>query len=418
MLVVSAIAADDHYDDPTMIEHSDVRRRQSVADRRDLQKAPKDPFFEQLKPFIAPTKNDLKLFTKMNSPQAKAYAWLKADKLANGSQRTLAMDVERYALAVFYFAGGKVASEYFIFLTSDSVCTWDSVTCSDDGSTVIEFGGIGVNNVVPQPILPWEMALLSNLEYVDFEDQGWYGTIPLKFTQLTKLTHLNLGINFLKGKIPAALGTMTQLTYLGLDDNLLTGAIPATLGSLTRLTDLQLRDNKLVGPLPATLGNLSQLTSLTLNDNPLKAKIPDSLGNLALLEGLELRNCQLVGTIPSSLAKLSNLGGLDVSNNKLTGPIPTNFAQLTNLRAFYVDRNKLTGVIPAGIGTFVAFQGTYLSFSCNDFTGSVEAYCDEVKDISPGIEGFSYLTIDCPEVSCSCNPKLCKCEEYACNIAL
>ena len=65
--------------------------------------------------------------------------------------------------------------------------------------------------------------------------------------------------------IPPELGLLTDLDYLQLQDNQLTGTIPSEIGNLTGLRRLWLHGNRLTGELPGSLINLTALFSSGFN---------------------------------------------------------------------------------------------------------------------------------------------------------
>ena len=96
------------------------------------------------------------------------------------------------------------------------------------------------------------------------------GTIPSDISNLSGLTHLDLGGNSLSGTIPSGLSSLSKLIFLFLDGNSLNGTIPDL--SSTDLGELRLDNNELSGTIPAWLNN-KDMTRLTLHGNLSGTKI-------------------------------------------------------------------------------------------------------------------------------------------------
>lgn len=223
--------------------------------------------------------------------------------------------VERYAIAVFYYAtNGQGWTNQYNFLSNSSVCDWhdESSTfhfgvrfCSDDGSvTMLQLPS---NNL--EGSLPTILGLLSNLSSLDLPDNLVKGTIPSEISKLSALSgRLDLSYNRLTGSIPEPIGSLTDLSELLLQYNRLDGTIPDGILALTSLTSINLGSNLLIGSIPGNIGSLSLLQHLRLNDNLLTGSTPSSIGMLGRLHKLQLQQNRLTGGIPTSLSNLQNIG--------------------------------------------------------------------------------------------------------------
>ncbi|CBI20020.3 unnamed protein product, partial [Vitis vinifera] len=92
------------------------------------------------------------------------------------------------------------------------------------------------------------------------------GAIPDELWNLTFLTNLNLGQNYLTGSLSASIGNLTSMQYLSLGINALSGELPKELGQLTDLRSIAFGTNNFSGSLPSELGNLVKLEQLISND--------------------------------------------------------------------------------------------------------------------------------------------------------
>lgn len=84
----------------------------------------------------------------------------------------------------------------------------------------------------------------------------------------------SLQYNSLSGTIPASLGNLTNVFYLELNDNHIGGTLPGAIGELTGLVDLNLGGNALVGAVPSSVGNLVNLLNLNMAGNCLTLPWP------------------------------------------------------------------------------------------------------------------------------------------------
>ncbi|XP_075494806.1 LOW QUALITY PROTEIN: putative LRR receptor-like serine/threonine-protein kinase At1g56140 [Primulina tabacum] len=220
------------------------------------------------------------------------------------------------------------------------------------------------------------------------------GPIPEEIWNLTYLTDLNLGQNYLTGPLPATIGTLTRMQYLSLGINALSGELPKELGLLSDLRSIAFGTNNFSGPLPLELGNLSRLTQIYFDsagvsgpippsfakltslervwasDNALTGQIPDFIGNWSKLIALRFQGNSFQGSIPLSFSNLSSLNDLRISdisngsssldflqnmhtlatlvlrNNNVSGSIPSFFGQLGSLQLLDLSFNNLTGGLP------------------------------------------------------------------------
>ena len=257
---------------------------------------------------------------------------------------TVSVSERAVLMALYQSTGGPDWFKSTNWGSSRPLRYWHGVIVDDDGRvTELNLGGNGLTGPIPSS----ELGNLSNLEWLNLENNDLAGAIPPELGNLSNLEFLILGNNRLTGRIPPELGNLSKLEGLRLNSNELTGPIPPELGNLSKLEGLSLSINHLTGPIPSELGNLSILRFLGLTENNLTGSIPPALGQLSNLEGLYLERNLLRGPIPPELGNLSNLKGLGLSDNELTGPIPPELGNLTNLENLYLNNNHLTGPLPS-----------------------------------------------------------------------
>ncbi|CAM0880445.1 unnamed protein product [Alopecurus aequalis] len=200
-------------------------------------------------------------------------------------------DADRAALLDFLagVGGGRARINWAASLP---VCAnWTGVTCSADGSRVVELRlpGLALSGPVPRRTLG----------------------------RLTALQVLSLRANSLTGAFPDELLALERLTGLHLQLNAFSGAVPAGLARLRRLQVLDLSFNGFNGSLPGELSNLAQLLALNLSNNSLSGTVPD-LG-LPALQYLNLSNNHFDGPVPKSLLRFPDTA---FAGNSMTRSAP------------------------------------------------------------------------------------------------
>ncbi|KAL7135444.1 hypothetical protein ABFS83_11G096700 [Erythranthe nasuta] len=150
---------------------------------------------------------------------------------------------DRSALLSFRSAiGGRVL---LWNVSSPTPCSWFGVTCSLEGSAVVELR------------LPGKSISGRQL------------------SSLTSLHTLSLQNNFFSGRIPDSLFSLTALVTLDLSANNLSGPISPSFNNLTRLRTLYLQDNHFSGPVPDL--NQPGLSQFDVSNNNLTGHIPKGL---------------------------------------------------------------------------------------------------------------------------------------------
>jgi hypothetical protein len=222
---------------------------------------------------------------------------------------------ERLVLEEFFHAtnGGNWTSKGG-WLTQQSICQWDGITCNK---------------------------------------------------QNQRVKSIFLGGNNLLGTIPDSIGDLEFLERVTLHTNSLYGQLPASLGKLKNLQIFTIESNKFNGTVPESLFSLPGLTSLVLTANRFAPwKIPAAIGQLTKLQNLEAHKTNLFGTIPQELADLPNLEFVQLSNNDLHGTLPTFYSQ--DLEEIIVSNNQLNGSVNSVLG-LKRLQSLHVSN--NNFSG-------------------------------------------------
>ncbi|TWW75971.1 p53-induced death domain-containing protein 1 [Takifugu flavidus] len=141
---------------------------------------------------------------------------------------------------------------------------------------------------------------------------GLLTTLPMSFSCLSQLVHLDLSFNQLSCVPPCLLGLPTLSSLLLCQNRI--SELPSDVGQLSSLTYLSLLGNKLI-TLPPSLGQLSGLRTLDVSLNLLQ-RLPDEIGSLGGLVKLELSQNKL-RQLPESMGSLSSLRELFIYSNDI-----------------------------------------------------------------------------------------------------
>jgi len=179
------------------------------------------------------------------------------------------------------------------------------------------------NNVLSGSCPPSIWAL-TNLEVLNIENNDLTGHIDEDsgIFDLTKLEVLSLlGLN-MKGSIPTQIGYLSRLSSLDVSLNFFESTLPTEIGLLSYLRLLNLSGVGLMGKVPTQIGHLTQLQVFWINDNLLSGQIPSEIGLLSKLRDLGLAKNQFSGSIPFEFSRLSEIDYLDMSDiPKLSGSL-------------------------------------------------------------------------------------------------
>ncbi|XP_039071167.1 probable leucine-rich repeat receptor-like protein kinase At1g35710 isoform X2 [Hibiscus syriacus] len=175
--------------------------------------------------------------------------------------------------------------------------------------------------------IPSALGQLTNLQILNLAYNQLEGSIPSALGQLTNLQYLYLYDNQLEGSIPQEIEKLKNLRVLAITNNSFIGHdIPLLLCHLTKLEHINLGLNQFTGSIPSCLCNLEALFSLYLSQNRLIGSIPSYIGNLEALISLDLSQNRLNGSIPSQIAMLHRLSELNLTFNQLSGYVPNLYA--------------------------------------------------------------------------------------------
>lgn len=155
------------------------------------------------------------------TPQARAMSWLLYDDTRDISNEA----GERWALAsLFYYWKGSNWNSAKNWLSSESACEWEHISCD---------------------------ALTGQIQEITLDSNNLVGTIPPEIALLNTTQSLWLKNNSLTGPLPnEVFGSMPRLSILYLDKNQLTGTISVAIRNSGSLNSLFLQYNDLTGEWP------------------------------------------------------------------------------------------------------------------------------------------------------------------------
>eukprot|EP01041_Mallomonas_annulata_P005668 gene5668-11439_t len=215
-------------------------------------------------------------------------------------------------------------------------CLWSHVTCTAGAITAFDLTDLGIT-FYSIPTTLGQITTLTSLKlggnYLNMD----YPSLPSELLLLSNLRELSAGNLGLTGPLPEISNDyLPNLVSLSLSYNGFTGVIPTTLFSLSKLTKLYLGNNKLTQDIPTGFAQMSSLQLMYVHNNNFTYWIDGpSMGQMMALKELDLSNNTLTYEIPTELGQLTNLVFLDLSNNKLSTSIPSelgNLKLLTELR--------------------------------------------------------------------------------------
>ena len=357
-----------------------------------------------------------------SSPQHKAAKWL-ANK--DGMHMTVPPPleatsstafIERYVLAVFYFAtGGPDWTQSLNFMSSEHVCTWYGLlpttsvenSVKDDGDYLTL--GIHACKLVDEELVPLVLFLrkwtkrihapISNvystnrakpffflffsLTTTKTANNNLVGSLPLEMSFLDRLEILNLSYNpRLTGQLPFWDDGMDLLRHVELQSCGFNSTIPESIEGFQDLTYLGLGNNMLTGKIPDGLLTLPHLEWLNLDDNThLHANI-ERFSTLTKIRYLYLQHNQIMGTLSNSLlTSWPDLVEMDVSHNQLGGSLPNNlFTQLNSAQVLDLSHNEFTGKVP--VPQWEISELTFVALNDNQLHGTVPARLAKLKGLT------------------------------------
>ncbi|KAG8386573.1 hypothetical protein BUALT_Bualt03G0162400 [Buddleja alternifolia] len=227
--------------------------------------------------------------------------------------------------------------------SSSTPCSWNGVSCSDDGRvTKLDFTNVGLNGHLQIS----HLMSLSSLTTLLFSGNFFNGDLSSSSSLSSKscsFEFVDLSLNNFSEPIAedSVLSSCNRLVYLNLSHN----SIPS--GSFNfggSLLQLDLSNNKVsdLGLLSSLLSNCQNLNMLNFSGNKLTGKLESSLSACKSLSVLDLSNNHFSGEIPPAFVpnSMASLKHLDVSSNNFSGNLLSfNFGACLNLTVLNLSGN-------------------------------------------------------------------------------
>lgn len=343
-----------------------------------------------------------------NSPQQLAYVWMINDpSLAEYAEWRI---VQRYALAVFYYATGGEDSWTFTdrWLSYDAhECRWFNKPYFELVELYMQASSFVKNNFIEMysskeypcqnfhgyaygnesnPITTFMDAEQINHVAADGDENNrtgiythmWLylnnlvGAVPRELYLLTGLKSLSLAGNpDLQLTLTSDMGQLQKLEAVELSAMGVDGAFPSQIGLMTNFATMLMQYNKISGSIPTQIGTMSSLAHITLEQNALTGPLPSEMGVLSdTMNWFYFFGNQMTGSLPSEFGGLTGLQYLNSWGNKFTGAIPTQIGRLSQLYIATFHENMFTGTLPSQIARLTdCWVG--LSFNNNFLTGTI-----------------------------------------------
>ncbi|RWR88652.1 putative LRR receptor-like serine/threonine-protein kinase [Cinnamomum micranthum f. kanehirae] len=294
--------------------------------------------------------------------------------------------------------------------------TWNTTGDPCSGSAIDDSVSFDLERINPaiKCLCNFNNGTTCHITKMKVYEQNARGTIPEELRNLTKLSNLDLGRNYLTGPLPAFIGSLTDMQYLTFGVNALSGPIPKEIGNLRKLLSLGLGVNNFSGSLPPELGNLVTLEQLYIDSSGVGGEIPSTFANLVNLKKVWASDNAFDGTIPNFIGTWTNLDTLRLGGNSFQGSIPSSFSNLTLLTYLQISdisngssslafisnmtslsnlllRNTMiSGTIPSNIGDYQSLQQLDLSF--NNLTGHIPSSLFNLSSLSTLFLGNNSLS--------------------------
>jgi len=319
-----------------------------------------------------------------------------------------------YAKTNVYMADEVPWSSAEDWLSEKDECEWEGIKCNQDRAAGDDLEDENNENHLVTYIylpehrlsgsIPIDLALLkSSLTFLILSKNDIYmeGNDLDVFQYLDNVKSIHLDDNYIAydSGLPNSLRGLSNLQKINLSYNLLQGDIPdGYFSEMKKLSHLEIESNYLSGTLPSSLREKRNLVYLYIRRNSFQFDLEETLQNVQWHQmfSLWLDGKNITGLFPSEIGKLTDLASLSITDSSIAGPIPTELGRLTELRRGWFYGNGLTGEIPAELGNLDQLE--IMELHGNNLEGDIpQGICDAVANA--GYE-FKKLSIDCDKVDC------------------
>ncbi|XP_075666534.1 receptor-like protein 56 [Castanea sativa] len=265
----------------------------------------------------------------------------------------------------------------WVYETKGGCCSWEWVNCSTNTGHVINLTLSRINNWKGIDYWFFNLSLLrpfKELRILDLSHNGiagWLGNEESNgFSNMSKLTQLNLRENNFDKEILRSLGALPVLKSLDLSSNNMWPLSRKELVYLSNLEVLILQNCGLNGSLPfKDMANFSNLEILDLSRNEFTGSITPYIGALSSLKAISLSSNSLNGTLNTpEFCALKKLEEIDLAGNGFEGMLPPCLKNLTSLSFLDISHNQFNGNLSSSpIASLTSLE--YIDLSYNLFEG-------------------------------------------------
>ncbi|PRP82071.1 putative leucine-rich repeat receptor-like protein kinase [Planoprotostelium fungivorum] len=281
-------------------------------------------------------------------------------------------------------------------------------------------------NYLRGPFPDW--VTKTRLEYIDFYNHYFVGTLPDDLGNLVNLTYFSVGVDHgggLYGPVPDSwmklihlqsfglwgnsftfinltrLNDMAELVYLEMINNNFGGNLSQMIGTLNlrKLSNFEVAGNNFYGPIP-DLSGCTAIRLITIDSNSFTGEFPEWTITLPNLLSLTMTNNLLTGTIPPSIGQMKNLALFHVSGNSMNGNLPDTWDQMSSLVEIGLYANNFTGEIPPSIYRSTKLEVLYMNN--NRFTGTISPDIKNLEHMMFLVLGYNLFTGNIPEELYNC----------------
>merc|ERR1719273_2134562 len=198
-------------------------------------------------------------------------------------------------------------------MSSDSICKWKGITCTNGHVTSLKLEKNGLIGTLPASI--GNLTQLTTFNVNGGRPDGYWGcgnnsfknsTIPEDFYNLRALTSINMEYTCISGPLSHSIGKLTNLEELSIHGNFLNSTIPNEINKLTKLKIFKLGRNPFVGGFP-NMTNLHELVQFNCNFCALTGPVLDIFNNFPDLEKTFWDGNGFSGPLPASIGQLKKI---------------------------------------------------------------------------------------------------------------
>jgi len=166
--------------------------------------------------------------------------------------------------------------------------------------------------------IPSEISLIRNLRSVNLGKNALSGGLPPEIKDLLELKSLSLDSNLMAGELQM-LADLTQLEYVDFSNNYFEGSLPLFGSKQRNLHVANFNNNQFSGAIPGGVEDLTGMNELMAYGNDLTGSLPSQLGLLTNITKISFAYNLLKGTVPSELSNMKQLELLHLHSNSLVG---------------------------------------------------------------------------------------------------